>query len=45
MHVVGDNDSIAWHRVRRLGFRVDGVTSPADHGGQAAAPTAWIQRR
>ena len=30
--------------LRRLGFRVDGTTSPADGSGQAVAPTAWIQR-
>ena len=28
--------------LRRLGFPVNGTTSPADHEGQAVAPTAWI---
>jgi SAM-dependent methyltransferase len=30
--------------LRRLGFRVDGSTGPADGGVHAVAPTAWIQR-
>jgi SAM-dependent methyltransferase len=31
--------------LRRLGFRVDGVTGPADGTGLAVPPTAWIQCR
>jgi SAM-dependent methyltransferase len=40
----GDRSRHADELLRRLGFRVDGTTSPADGGGQAVAPAAWIQR-
>jgi SAM-dependent methyltransferase len=39
----GDRSRHADQVLRRLGFRVDGTTRPAG-GGQAVAPTAWIQR-
>jgi SAM-dependent methyltransferase len=41
----GDRSRHAPEVLRRLGFRVDGTTSPADSTGQAVAPTAWIQHR
>jgi SAM-dependent methyltransferase len=41
---VGDRARHADQVLRRLGFRVDGTTSPAVGSAQAAAPTAWIQR-
>ena len=30
--------------LRRLGFPVDGTTSPANGAGPAVPPTAWIRR-
>jgi SAM-dependent methyltransferase len=39
----GDRSRHAPAVLRRLGFRVDGTTSPADDGtGQAVAPVAWM---
>ena len=39
----GDRSRHAPEVLRRLGFRVEGTTSPADCTGQAVALTAWIQ--
>jgi 2-polyprenyl-3-methyl-5-hydroxy-6-metoxy-1,4-benzoquinol methylase len=41
----GDRSRHAAEMLRRLGFRADGIISPAEHGGQTAVPTTWIQRR
>jgi SAM-dependent methyltransferase len=41
----GDRSRHADQVLRRLGFRVDGISGPAGPGGQAVAPTAWIQHR
>jgi hypothetical protein len=40
----GDRSRHADQVLRRLGFRVDGTTGPADRPGRAVAPTAWMQR-
>jgi hypothetical protein len=40
----GDRSRHAPEVLRGLSFRVDGITSPAEHDCQTAAPTAWIQR-
>ena len=41
---VEDRSRHADRLLRRLGFRVDGVTDPAQLHGRAHPPSAWIQR-
>jgi SAM-dependent methyltransferase len=40
----GDRSRHAAEVLARLGFRVDGVTSPAGGPGRAVPPSAWIRR-